>query len=229
MDSSFLEKIFISQFGAINPPWIHKDVFYKLPFNFCDRWCKRCKLSNICRVYQKEIESEKKFIKQGIDPKSTKAMFLSMTKSFEETKKLLEKDMKKMKIKIIEDDDKKFEIEENKKDNLVKNDHLTQVSKKLAISLVKLVEDLHYYFLEETQKEIKEPLRILNYYMYFFSVKIQRAILSDIEEKEMKYEDTTFDSKNSAFLSFISIIKIINSLKTISNFKNLHRKLIWKY
>ena len=55
----------------------------------------------------------------------------------------------------------------------MKNDHLTQVSKKLAISLVKLVEDLHYYFLEETQKEIKEPLRILNYYMYFFSVKIQ--------------------------------------------------------
>jgi len=225
MEFSLLEKVFINQFGAIKPPWIFKDVFYKLPFNFCDRWCERCKLSGICRVYQKEKDTEKRFIKQGIDPKSTKAMFLSITESFEETKKLLEKDMKRLKLKITEEDDKKFEVEEEKKDKLVKNDHLTQVSKKLAFSLVKLVEDLHYYFLEETPKEIKEPLRILNYYMLFFSVKIHRAILSGIEEREMKYEDTTFDSKNSAFLSYISIVKIIHSLKNISDYKNSHQKI----
>lgn len=91
--------------------------------------------------------------------------------------------------------------------------------------LVKLVEDIRYYFLEETPKEIKEPLRILNYYMLFFSVKIHRAILSDIEEKEMKYEDSTFDSKNSAFLSYVSIVKIINALKIISVYKNLDNDL----
>lgn len=225
MDTSFLEKIFISQFGAINPPWIHKDVFYKLPFNFCDRWCERCNLSGICRVYQKEKESEKRFIKQGINPKSTEAMFLSMRESFEETKKLLEKDMKRLKIKITKEDDMKFEKEEDEKDKLVENDQLTKISKKLAIKLVKLVEDLHYYFLEETPKEIKEPLKILNYYMLFFSVKIHRAILSNIEEKEMKYEDTTFDSKNSAFLSYVSIVKIINALKNISVYKNLDGNL----
>lgn len=115
MDVSFLDKIFISQFGAINPPWIHKEVFYKLPFNFCDRWCERCKLSGICRVYQKEKEQEKRFIKQGIDPKSTKAMFLSMSESFEETKKLLEKDINRLKIKITKEDDIKFEKEVDKK------------------------------------------------------------------------------------------------------------------
>jgi hypothetical protein len=61
--------------------------------------------------------------------------------------------------------------------------------------------------------------------MLFFSVKIHRAILSGIEEKEMKYEDITFDSKNSAFLSYISIVKITNDLKNISNYKNLDRDL----
>ena len=177
MNSSFFNKIFISQFGSINPPWIHKDVFYKLPFNFCDRWCERCRLSNICRVYQKEKESEKKFIKQGIDPKSTEAMLLSMSESFEETKKLLEKDMKRLKIKITKNDNEKYE-----KDKLVQNDPLIQVAKKLCISLVKLVEDLHYYFLEKTPKEIKEPLKILNYYMLFFSVKILLMLLFVIHE-----------------------------------------------
>ncbi len=232
MNASFFNKIFISQFGAINPPWIHKDVFYKLPFNFCNRWCERCRLSNICRVYQKEKESEKKFIKQGIDPKSTKAMIISVSENFKETKKLLEKDMERLKIKITKEDDKEYEKEENKKDSMIENDRLTQISKKLAFKLVNLVEDLHYYFLEETPKEIKEPIRTLNYYMLFFSVKIHRAILSDIEEKEMKYEDSTFDSKNSAFLSYVSIAKIINALKNISNYKNLDlnlRKKIIKY
>ena len=131
MISSFLEKIFISQFGVINPTWIHKDVFYKLPFNFCDRWCERCNLSSICHVYQKEKERNKKFIKQGIDPKSTKAMFLSMSDSFEETKKLLEKDMKRLKIKITEVDNKKFKKEEDEKDKLEKTDNLTQYQKNL--------------------------------------------------------------------------------------------------
>jgi len=228
MDVSFLNKIFISQFGAINPPWIYKEVFYKLPFNFCDCWCERCGLSGICRVYQKEKEQEKRFIKQGIDPKSIKAMFLSMTESFEETKNLLKKGMKRLKIKITKEDDKKLEKEKNKKDKLIENDQLTQISKKLAFQLVKLVEDLHYYFLEETPKEIKEPLKILNYYIFFFAVKIHRAILSNIEEKEMKYEDTTSDSKNSAFISHVSITKIINALKNISAYKNIDHSLYKK-
>ena len=180
-------------------------------------------------LYQKEKESEKRFIKrfikQGIDPKSTEAMLLHISESFEETKKLLEKDMKRLKIKITKEDDIRFEKEEDKKDKLVENDQLTQISKKLCISLVKLVEDLHYYFLEETPIEIKEPLKILNYYMSFFSVKIHRAILSNIEEKEMKYEDTTFDSKNSAFLSYVSVVKIIDALKNISVYKKLDHNL----
>ncbi len=225
MISILFEKTFIDQFGAINPPWIYKDTFYKLVFNFCDRWCERCKLSGICRVYQKEKEQEKRFVKQGIDPKSSKAMFFSVTESFEETKKLFEKEIKRLKIIITDADDKKFEKAEERKDKLVENENLIQISTKLSLSLVKLVEDLHYYFLEETPQSLEKPLKILTYYMYFFSVKIHRAIYSEIEEKEMEYEDTTFDSKNSAFLSCIAIIKIIDALKNISHRKKLHNNL----
>lgn len=225
MTFSLFTKIFINQFGAIKPPWIHQDTFYKLVFNFCDRWCERCKLSGICRVYQREREQEKRFIKQGIDPKSTKAMFLSISESFEETKRLLEEDIKRLKIKINEQDDKKFEAEEERKDRMVKKDNLTRTSTKLSYCLVKLVEDLYYYFVEETPKEINEPLKILTYYMHFFSVKIHRAVYSGIEEKEMEYEDTTFDSKTSAFLSYVAIVKIVYALKNISHLKNLHSEL----
>ena len=63
-------------------------------------------------------------------------MLLHISESFEETKKLLEKDMKRLKIKITKEDDMKFEKEEDEKDKLVENDQLTKISKKLAIKLV---------------------------------------------------------------------------------------------
>jgi hypothetical protein len=225
MVSSLFTKIFINQSGAIKPPWIHKDTFYKLVFNFCDRWCERCKLSGICRVYQKEREREKRFIKQGIDPKSWEATFITVKESFQETLILLEKEMKRLKIKITEEDSKRYEKEDKRKEKSAKNDRLYNVSLKLNYSLVKLVEDLNFYFLEEKPKNIEEPLEILSYYMHFISAKIHRAVLSEIEEKEMKYEDTTYDSKTSAFLSYVAIVKIINALKFISHLKNLYPKL----
>jgi hypothetical protein len=51
MNKKILEKIFLNQFGAIKLPWINKDVFYKLPFNFCDRFCERRQFQKICRVF----------------------------------------------------------------------------------------------------------------------------------------------------------------------------------
>jgi hypothetical protein len=89
------------------------------------------------------------------------------------------------------------------------------ISKKLSYSLLKLLEDIFYFFEENIPKEIGEEIKIFNFYLSFFSVKIQRAVLSEIEEKEMDYEDSTFDSKNSAFLSYVSIVKIINVLQNL--------------
>lgn len=225
MTATILTKIFINQFGAIKPPWIYKEVFYKLPFNFCDRWCERCKLSGICRVYQTEKEREKRFIRQGINPKSWEATFITVKESFEETLMLLEKEMKRLKIKITEEDSRRYEKEDNRKEKSAENDRLYHVAVKLTYSLVKLVEDINFYFFEEKPKNIEEPLEILGYYMHFISAKIYRAILSAIEEKQMKYEDTTFDSKNSAFSACVAIVKITHALKNISHLKNVHQKL----
>lgn len=200
-------------------------MFYKLVFNYCDRWCERCRLSTICRVYQEEKEREKKFIKQGINPKSWKATFTAITKNLQETLISLEKEMKRLKIKITEKDVKKCEKEDKRKEKLVEQDKLYHITLKLTYSLIKLIEDLNYYFLEEKPKNIDEVLEILSYYAHFISTKIYRAILSEIEEKEMEYESTTFDSKTSAFLAYVAFIKIIYALKYLFQSKNLNKKL----
>ena len=44
----------------------------------------------------------------------------------------------------------------------------------------------------------------------------------------MDYEDSTFDSKNSAFLSYVSIVKIINALQNLLLFKKFPESIYHK-
>jgi hypothetical protein len=143
-------------------------------------------------------------------------------------KTLLEKDLERLNIKISREDEIQIEKEEEIKEIMVEKDELVLISKKLSYSLLKLLEDIFYFFEENTPKEIEEEIKILNFYLFFFSVKIQRAVLSEIEEKEMDYEDTTFDSKNSAFLSYVSIVKIINALQNLLLFKKFPESIYHK-
>lgn len=224
MTSTIINKVLVKQFGASKPPWVEKYLFYKLPFNYCDRWCERCRISAICRVYQVEKERDKRFIKKGIDPKSTKAMFLSLKESIEEVRKLLERDLKRFNIKVTEEDSKKYEAEEERTDRLVNNDRLTKIARKLCFSLVEATEDLHYYFQESQPNSLNEPFTILRYYIYFFYVKIQRAVDSENDD-EIDKEFSVIDAKNSAFLSYASIVKIINALKVISQNKRINHSI----
>jgi len=163
-----------------------------------------------------------------VDPYSNKAVFMSLYETLTKLKTLLEKDLERLNIKISREDDIQIKKEEETKETMVEKDGLVLISKKLSYSLLKLLEDIFYFFEENIPEEIEEEIKILNFYLFFFSVKIQRAVLNETEEKEMDYEDTTFDSKNSAFLSYVSIVKIINALQNLLLFKKFPESIYHK-
>jgi hypothetical protein len=175
--------------------------------------------------FWKKKSVKKKWQKMGVDPYSNKAVFISLYETLTQLKILLEKDLERLNIKISREDEIQIKKEEETKETMVEKDGLVLISKKLSYSLLKLLEDIFYFFEENIPKEIEEEIKILNFYLFFFSVKIQRAVLSEIEEKEMDYEDNTFDSKNSAFLSYVSIVKIINALQNLLLFKKFPRTI----
>lgn len=55
-------------FGAIKPPWIDKEDFYRTPFNYCDRWCERCRLTEICRVFKDQQKSRENLSNKLLTP-----------------------------------------------------------------------------------------------------------------------------------------------------------------
>jgi len=210
--SKTIKKTFINQYGAIKPTWIHQDDYYKLPFNYCDRWCERCNLAKVCRVYQKEKERNEEFIKKGIDINSSEALFSGLMEDLNETKAMIEKDMKRLGMNLTKKDLEISEDKETLKERLVEKDSLKQISFKIYHRYLELIDDLQNYFLEEIEKkEIKKIMNILFYYQGFFYAKIQRAIFSEVEERSMS-DDVTFDAKTSGFLAYVALIKVINAL-----------------
>ena len=87
-------------FGAVRPSWIDKEMFYRMPFNFCDRWCERCSLTFLCLVHKDLYKTRKKFIKQGKDPDSLESAFEAVADNFKKMKKMLKKDAKKWGIDL---------------------------------------------------------------------------------------------------------------------------------
>lgn len=214
-----LDKVLISQFGAIKPPWIDNETFYKLPFNFCDRWCERCALAKICRVYQKEQFQKQQFITQGIDPLSIEAVLKSTEVTFSEIHRMIKKDLKRFKIKLTKKDLEEAGKEEETIHEKAVKDSLHLTCLKLTKHLSKFIDDLRYYFLDNIPSSINTELEILIYYLHFIGAKIYRALSGYYEEIGGN------DEKSSAFLAYIAILKIISSLRNIAELNNTDEKL----
>lgn len=203
--------------GAIRPPWIDKEMFYRMPFNFCDRWCEYCNLTAICRVFKDEQKRKRKYLKKGKDPDSMESVFETLNNTFKKVRKMINKDAKKWGI----------DLKEIKKDkDLIPEDPqpeefpLYQLMTKFSKELEKVITDLSIAAAELNNQELEKAIEVISYYHLLLPPKIYRAILSKIEEEKDK-DDTTFDSKTSAFIAVNSLTAIIEALMVLSKNKFL--------
>jgi hypothetical protein len=204
-------------FGAIRPPWINKEDFYHLPFNYCDRWCERCQLTDICRVFKDEQKSREKWIRKGKDPNSWEYVFETVKDNLEKTMRLIEKGAKKWGIDLNDLDDSDYqpppEPQEFPLYNLV-----DKFSKKLG----KLPKDLQVVPIEADEKLILESIEVISHYQPLIRAKIHRALTSKLEdEKEKDPELRTFDAETSAFITINGLMSIADTLANLAQHKPL--------
>lgn len=199
-------------FGAIRPSWIDKEMFYRMPFNFCDRWCERCNLISICRVYKDLYKTRKRFLKKGKDPDSLESAMEIIGENFEKVRKLIKKDAKKWGIDLENFPESEIEEERSFEEELQRYP-LYKLATNYAKKIENLLEELSPIALESHEKVI-ENLEIINYYQEILPAKIYRACISREEEDEME-NDTTMDSQTSAFIAIRGLRLIIFSLTNL--------------
>lgn len=210
--------------GAIKPPWISKEEFYRLPFNFCDRWCKRCNLTGICKVYQEDQKEREKAIKEGKDPDSWEFAFEVIQKNFKETRKLLYEGAKKWGI-----DMKKIEkevAEEMKKEDFTKppayqKSPIYRTTLRLSHDLYQLLKELDVVPLETETERIKDDIEVLSFYRSLILAKTARSLSSEEREENYPEDLKTYDEKTSAFIVYHALDKISQALINLSKEKTL--------
>jgi hypothetical protein len=204
-------------FGAQRPPWISKKDFYRTPFNYCDRWCERCQLTDICRVFQDEQKSRKKWIKQGKDPDSWEYVFATVKESLEEAMRLMEKGAKKWGIDLKSLDDSDYQPPPHPEEFPLYN-----LMSKFSQKLGKVIDDLQIVPIEVNEKLILESVEVISHYQPLIRAKIYRALTSRIkEEKEKDLGIQIFDAQTSAFIAVNGLVAIAEALNKLAKHDSL--------
>lgn len=217
--------------GAIRPPWITKEDFYRTPFNFCDRWCERCRLTSICTVYKENEKDKKRALKEGKDPNSWEFTFEVLRKNFRKISTMIARDAKRLGIdmdELMKADESEQERYEAEKERL--NDH------PLYILANRWSDYIHAFLKQFTEVPIETSLNVavetrevLNWYQTLIPAKVYRALSGLQEEIDNPEKLRTYDDKTSALIAYNGLMQASEALVRLAServFRQLKRKCL---
>lgn len=192
--------------------------------NYCDRWCERCIYTSKCAVY----ESTSKLSSEQLD--SDNAEFWdNLSSNFKQTLDLLKKEAEKRgidfsEIENYEPSEEELQNEKRKRDFAKKHNVavLSRNYSKLTLAFTKEDVDLSEKVRElvkqghlgikspdeivTTTADIGDAFEVVQWYMFFIEVKIQRALSGKFDDEEDPV-DFPKDSDGSAKIALIAIEK----------------------
>lgn len=130
----------------------------KTPFNYCDRWCERCKEEkrDKCKVYHDDFDRTINHIANGRDPNDMKIVMEDVRSNFEKVLKMIKKTEERENIDLSQIDDKEYEGTKKKEDNL-----------------------LSHYIYKLTEQYLKETKKFLRKCIY--NNEVMPELFNDIE------------------------------------------------
>lgn len=215
--------------AVIRPPWVTKEDFYCTPFNFCNRWCERCQLTNICKVYQEGERDKKRAIRQGKDPSSWEFLAEVMHKNFAKTIELMEKGAKKWRLdweeisRFDEQQYQKYLEEEEKKDARTRQHPLSVGVRQWLDHMRSFLKRFTEVPMEMSLSVATEAQEVISWYQTLIPAKIHRALDSDEREKERPEDLRSYDEKTSAFIAYNGLIEVSDVLMRLTAEKSLRK------
>lgn len=197
--------------GANRPPWVDIQDFYRMPFNYCDRWCEKCRLTSECRVFKDEEESKKKWIKAGKDPNSMEFVFDTVGRNFKKVRKLIEKDAKRFGINLNE-----IDYSQEEKEPKPETFEIYRLAVKFSKAGKRILSDLQVVTEDVDENLLVSNAEVISHYNTVIPAKVYRAILSRAEEeKDPEIIESCPDARNSGFLAMNWLDEIIVSLNDL--------------
>ena len=173
-------------------------------FNYCDRWCERCPLTERCRVFAKEQEYA-----DDVSGVTQEAFWRNLQTVFAETKELLREAAAARGIDIdtLDLEEAGEIIEQNRL--AVEQQDLMQLAEKYTkqASVYLKTQDLSGETLDQSQLEM---LQIIGWYHFFIAAKINRALHAEADyEADADFDAFRSDGDGSIKIALIAIDRSI--------------------
>ena len=160
------------------------------PFNYCDRWCARCNVTQLCRVYQEELQEKLNQLVDGKIPESMECVMESIKKS---TRRAIAKIRALAKEEGVDLKSDPFDEEEIKLARIRSGNLKRHLLSRLAYAFCGEANSFlkrHYYRKsQDTSEEYVSDYQILEWYHTLLPPKVSRLLQSFYDYNE--WQDQT--------------------------------------
>jgi hypothetical protein len=174
-------------------------------FNWCDRWCERCKQTDHCMLYKTSAQ---------LSSDTPEQFFKTLTMIFEATMDMLKEYFEKNEIDFESSKDSIFEDEYKKKKSLIRKDECVVLAKKYGKQVKHWLESLEKrdalaMEIRMQDEMLSDCMDVILWYQYLLEAKMQRAIMAQKDEEEEMIDP--YDSLGNAKLLLVSIERNIGA------------------
>jgi hypothetical protein len=194
-------------------------------YNYCDRWCERCRFSDRCYLYHQEQAMFEEHVRRGEDPDDPEVVMGDVAQSMEQAMGMLQRMAEEMGVDLneVEDDrppsgaparPRRDHHEDPLYERMARWSErigaiLKMVSAEIPEQGQQMVKAFESGEIEdpdaavETLSAVRDAYELLGRYRFFVAVKIARAISGwdEAEEEEEQFrEDARQDSLGTAKL-----------------------------
>jgi hypothetical protein len=189
-------------------------------YNYCDRWCERCPQTLHCLNFSL---SEKEFSDPETHDIRNEAFWKKLSGILGETLELLREAAEKWGVDL-DTLDSMDNIEDMKaKDEAAKNHLLYRAAKRYSEMAGDWLEGRETLIFETAAAaregvDLDEAFEVIQWYQYFISAKIMRALRGKVEEEEEGGDEFQSDSDGSAKIALIAMDRSIGAWAVIRHY-----------
>jgi len=189
-------------------------------YNYCDRWCERCPLTSRCLNFSISREDFSDPEAQDI---RNEAFWNKLSETLAESLELLKEGAKKWGIDL-ETLDSTEDMENLKaKDKAAENHLLCRAAKRYVGIVEDWLKERETLFFETAAAaregvNLEEAFEVIQWYQYFISAKIIRAVRGKVEDDEEGHDEFPRDSDGSAKIALIAIDRSIAAWAVIRHY-----------
>lgn len=199
-----------------------KDKFVQGIYNYCDRWCERCPMTDRCFLYYQDSIRRTQHESQGENPYDMNIILEDVQQNLKETVDLLQREAAGMGIQISEpaaEPEKPAPQKEPKR--LTHPLHVK--AHHFANAVHKFLETLSSEIHTQKRKEVapeeladaQECFEILSWYHMQIAVKIDRALTRRIDDSSKSSESSFPDADGNAKVAHLGMLKMLDGMMKI--------------